>query len=212
MTPHSLIEGNPVVIINLERREDKKRYVTGEMERMGIKDYILFKAHDTKPGKIGCAKSHLDIMRWVKEEYEKYYTTKDYSFTIFEDDVKFLQPWSVINKAIDELPDDWDALFLGASPQQPQQRYSEHLFRLVNGKTTHAIIWNNKNGVIEYILDRYPSYSHLAIDRFFAEIIQPIFQIYIPFPLSCTQLQFQSDTCKRCDMSTIVRNYNKYCI
>ncbi len=203
MTPHPIITNNPVVIINLERREDKRHYVTGEMERMGIKDYIIFKAHDTKPGKVGCAKSHLDIMRMNK--------IIGNIFTIFEDDVKFLQPWSVINKAIDELPDDWDALFLGASPQQPQQRFSEHLFRLVGGKTTHAIIWNNQNGVIEYILDRYPAYSHLAIDRFFAEIVQPIFRIYIPFPLSCTQTQWQSDTCKRCDMSTIVRNYNKYC-
>ena len=197
-----IIKDNPITIINLERRADKKEYVKGEMKRMGIENYEIFKAYDTKPGKIGCAKSHLEIMSQAKENI----------FTIFEDDVTFLQPWSVINKAIEELPDDWDALYLGASPQQPQQRHSDHLFRLVNGKVTHAIIWNNAHGVVEYILDKYPLFPHLSIDRFFAEIIQPIRRMYITFPLACTQkLINHSDTCPNPGLSTIVKNYNKHC-
>lgn len=201
---HPIIKNNPITIINLERRDDKREYVKGEMKRMGIDHYEIFKAHETKPGKNGCTKSHLDLMAQSKLRSD--------IFTIIEDDVTFLQPWSVINKAIEELPDDWDALYLGASPQQPQQRHSDHLFRLINGKVTHAVIWNNRHGVIDEILKLYPSYAPMSNDRFLAEIIQPIHRIFVSFPLSSTQRQFNSDTCQRADLSSIERNFNKYCL
>ncbi len=189
-----------VYCINLERRTDKLEYVKGEFARMGIKGVEYFKAFDTKPGWRGCRDSHLAIMELCKEGE---------MFCVFEDDVKFLTSNELPN-FFEELPLDWDCLFLGASPQEPFEQYSENLYKMGKAWTTHAIIWHNREGgAVEYILANKDRIS--KIDVFFVKEIYPKFNCFLTRPLVATQVQFQSDTCKRSDVSTIVTNYNKYC-
>jgi len=189
--------GMKINVINLNRRSDKWAYMRTELERMSIRA-IRFTAIDTKPGWIGCRESHLRLLEMNRNED---------TFAIYEDDVKFLNDkWDFY----DELPEDWDCLYLGASPKESQERYSEHLFRLKNAHVTHAIIWHNRpGGAIEYIL------SHKADirkwDDYLATVIQPMFNCFVTFPMVATQIQFQSDTCGRSDVSTILTNYNKHC-
>lgn len=190
-------------IINLDRRPDKWDYTVKEFKRIGVskKDLIRFSAFDTKPGWIGCRDSHLAIMELCRDNK---------MFSIFEDDVLFL--W---NKNDTPMPaifeiEDWDCVYLGASPREPQERFSENLFRLKNAYTTHAIIWNNRpNGAVEYILNHKNDIRKW--DVYLAEIIQPNFNCFITSKLIATQKQFQSDTCTRSDVSTIEKNYNQYC-
>jgi hypothetical protein len=184
--------------INLDRRPDKWAYVRHEFEVNNIR-VTRFTAFNTRPGWIGCRESHIRIMELCKDED---------MFTIYEDDVKFLDnKWTAYN----ELPEDWDCLYLGASPQEPQERYSEHLFRLKNALTTHAIIWHNRRGgATEFILKNKGKIGKW--DVFLAKIIQPTYNCFVTFPILVTQTQFSSDTCGRSDVSTIEKNYNKYCI
>jgi GR25 family glycosyltransferase involved in LPS biosynthesis len=135
----------------------------------------------------------------------------DVAFQIFEDDVLFLDDYhTLVEKALMELPPDWDALFLGASPQENQERYSPHLFRLKNAKCTQAIIWHNReNGAVDWILSHRSDIG--KIDRYYYETIFPKFNCFLIYPLLCTQTQFDSDTCGRSDVSTIQKNYNLYC-
>lgn len=186
-------------VINLDRRTDRLKHTEQEFSAEGL-DFIRFSAFDTKPGWKGCRDSHIAIMELCKNE-EK--------FAIFEDDVKFLMKLEG-TIGTEQLPTDWDCLYLGASPKEPQVRYSENLFRLKNAHVTHAIIWHNrKNGAVEYILSHRGDIR--KYDDYLATVIQPMFNCFVIYPMVATQVQFQSDTCKRSDVSTILTNYNKYC-
>ena len=187
-------------VINLNRRVERWQYVKEHLADLGIK-VIRFPAIDTKPGWVGCRESHLQILELCKDEEV---------FTIYEDDVKFVGGPDSIEPIMSQLPPDWDCLYLGASPKEPQERYSENLFRLKNAHVTHAIVWHNrKDGAVEYIL----SHKHhiRKWDDYLATVIQPMFNCFVVYPLVVTQIQFQSDTCGRSDVSTIEKNYNLYC-
>lgn len=174
-----------------------------ELEKVGI-SVTRFPAIDTKPGWKGCRDSHLQVMETCRNEV---------AFMILEDDVKFLHndPLAVIDDALWELPHEWDCLFLGASPQEPQEIYSKHLYRLKNALTTHAIIWHTRyGGAVEHILSHKDHIN--KIDIFLKDVIFPEFNCFLIRPLLVTQVQFQSDTCQRSDVSTIEANYLKYCL
>ena len=192
-------------VINLDRRPDKWKYSLSEFAKMGI-DIIRFPAFPTKPGWMGCRDSHIAVME--KGEYEN-------CISIYEDDVKFLYPPIEFNNhLLDstwELPDDWDFLSLGASPQEPMDKYSDNLVHL-NGTAwcLHAYIINNSNGLIDFVLENRANIG--KIDKWFSEnvYINPRFKCFMTYPILATQFQFDSDTCGRSDVSTIVKQYNKF--
>lgn len=187
-------------VINLDKRVERWIYVREELFSMGIKP-IRFSAIETKPGWHGCRDSHLQILQSAE---------KNSVVAIYEDDVKFLQPWSVVFKAMNQLPENWDMLYLGASPKEPQERYSENLFKLKNAHVTHAIVWNIRHkGAVEYLLTHKSDIR--KYDDYLAQAIQPNFNCFLCYPLVATQKQFQSDTCGRSDVSTIEKNFNLYC-
>lgn len=183
--------------INLDRRPERWEYVKKEFDRMYI-DVYRFSAVDIKPGWVGCRQSHLKLLSICKN---------DNKFAIYEDDVKFLGiDWSVLL----ELPEDWDCLYLGASPKEPQELYSEHLYRVKNAHVTHAIIWHNRpHGAVSYILAHAGDIQ--KYDDYLATVIQPQFNCFLTRPIMAVQVQFQSDTCKKSDVSTILTNYQRYC-
>jgi GR25 family glycosyltransferase involved in LPS biosynthesis len=186
--------------INLNRRADRWVLVREEFAKQGL-HVTRFTAIDEKPGWVGCRESHLAVMEICKDEE---------IFAVFEDDVTFIEDMSYVNEAMSQLPKNWDALFLGASPQEPQERYSDNLFKLSNAWCTHSIIWHNRpNGAVEYILKHRQEIK--KIDVFFSVAIYPNFNIFLMNPLICTQIQTQSDCCKRSDLSTIQFNYSKFC-
>ena len=189
-------------VINIARRVDRWAVVEGHLADRGI-HATRFSAIETKPGWKGCRDSHLTLLDRCKKEVV---------FMILEDDVEFLweDPLEWVEAALEELPLEWDALFLGASPQEPQERYSEHLYGLKNAFTTHAIIWHvREDGAVEYILSHRKDIG--KIDVYFRDVIFPNFNCFLTWPLLATQRQTQSDCCSRSDLSTIVKNYNRFC-
>jgi hypothetical protein len=187
-----------VFCINLDRRSDKWAYVRIEFERMDIR-VIRITGIDIKPGWVGCREGHLQIIENNRDEG---------MCMVFEDDVKFLEPWETIERALSQLPIGWDMLYLGASPKEPQKRYSQNLFRLKNAHCMHAYIINNSNGCMDYVLDHRQNIK--KIDDYFATEIQSRFDCFITYPMAVTQIQFSSDTCQRSDVSTIHKNYLKF--
>jgi len=186
-------------VINLNRRADRWIVVREHLHELGIR-VTRFPAIDN--GWRGCRDSHLAILDLCKDEDV---------FSIYEDDVEFVEDTDYVNAAIMQLPPKWDCLFLGASPQEPQERYSDNLFRIKNAKTTHAIIWHNREGgAIDYILSHKEEIN--KIDDYFCSDIFPRFNCFLINPLVATQRQTQSDCCTRSDLSTIVINYKKYCV
>jgi hypothetical protein len=145
--------------------------------------------------------SHLSIM---KEQ-------TDFPFAVFEDDCVLLQPWSFVEEAMRQLPDDWDALWLGATLQAPIARYSENLYRLTKGHALHAVIYNTKR-MVDYMVNTYNRKDFKVLDVLTAYHAQPKFNCYVTYPISATQRSCMSDINGRFldNYNLIIEAYNKY--
>jgi GR25 family glycosyltransferase involved in LPS biosynthesis len=188
-------------LINLDRRRDRLATSIVEFNKVNMK-FERIEATDTKPGWMGCLASHLEALARIQDNHRV--------AGVYEDDVRFLNlsPMDFVDSIQDELPPDWDMLYLGCSPQEPFKRYSEHLYQMGRSYTTHAIIWHNRDeGALDFILSREWGMKY---DLILSDYIHPNFNCFCTYPLICTQYQTQSDVCKRSDLSTIERNYKKY--
>lgn len=189
------------VLINRADRPDRLREARKQLTRYNIK-HEVFPAIIDKPGWKGCRDSHLAVL-------EKY--RKEPKLTIYEDDVLFLYdiglmlPW--VNR---ELPNDWAMLYLGVSPREPLQKYSDHLYKVGKSTTTHAIMWNTASPAIDYILEHKLEINKW--DGFLSDVIHKQFNCFVIYPLACTQWDDKSDTCYRTGVDTIIQNYKKYCV
>lgn len=183
--------------INLRKRQDRWIRVQQEFKKLSIKP-MRFLAIYNNVGHLGCIDSHLELLHQVKE---------DGIFMVLEDDVLALGSWEDIQRSIDQLPPDWDMLYLGATLTKPLERYSENLFRLYGGLTTHAIIYNNQNGVCDFITANHDSPQ---VDVFMMRV-QEEFNCYLAYPLLISQMPGKSDIVNRyTDYSEIRETYEKY--
>lgn len=165
--------------INLKNRKSKWIRVQPEAKKLNLEP-IRFEAILNTNGHMGCMMSHTKLLEEIKEDI----------FMIIEDDIKVLGTREDMNKAIGQLPDDWDMLYLGAALKRPAERFSDNLFRVKGAKANHAIMYNNQNGVVDYILE----HRYIPIDNFYAEKVQENFNCFITYPLICTQAPGISDT------------------
>lgn len=191
-------------VINRKDRPQRLRDTIEELRKIGLNAKRFDAIIDDKHGWKGCRDSHLAVMELCRNE--KY-------FMVLEDDVHFLhEPSEIIIKCMEQIPPDWDMLYLGCSPQRPQERYSDNLFRVNSAWCLHAVIWNNRfNGAMKYMLQHKEDIA--KIDVYLSAVIHPKFNCFVTYPLVATQrVTNQSDTCTRSDVTTIEKNYQKYCI
>jgi GR25 family glycosyltransferase involved in LPS biosynthesis len=191
----------PIYIINRADRPDR---LTDIRQQLAFQELNGHRFEAIEGGWRGCRDSHLALLEKCK---------KDVSFLILEDDSLFVEDINpYLQLALEQLPKNYDMLMLGGSPQQPQERYSDNLFKARNVKTTHSILWHTRfNGAVEWILSHKDFTTNAKWDDFLIEWIQSCFNCFMTYPLICTQRQTRSDIAKRSDVSTIVKNFNKYC-
>jgi len=73
-----------IIYINLNKREDRKISIENELDNYGFKNYERFEAIETLGmGFIGCANSHLSVLKIAKERNFK-------NILILEDDFTFI--------------------------------------------------------------------------------------------------------------------------
>jgi GR25 family glycosyltransferase involved in LPS biosynthesis len=181
--------------INLHHRTERWISVQPEFARLGIVP-DRFEATKMHQGYIGCMMSHLAVLERAKKD-------NCGCFMVAEDDIRVVgdDPQGVLQKAMAQLPSDWDMLYLGANPQEPIKRYSENLFMLKNGWTTHAMVFNNsdkKNSVVDFILQNQQSvWEHERIDVYYADVIQQMFKVFVVNPLVASQSNAYSDITRK---------------
>jgi hypothetical protein len=166
-------------VINLDSRPDrmesfKKNQFPFEVER--------FPGVVASCGEDGCTYSHLAILKQQKE----------FPFVVFEDDCEMLQPWSLVEKAMEQLPENWDGLWIGTNPRRTLHRYSENLFHLRRSYTSHGIIYGSKR-MVDYILKNHNTPSGKNLDIFYCHVLQNMFKCFVVYPLAATQLSDYSD-------------------
>jgi hypothetical protein len=178
--------------INLPERPEKWREFRSQklpfkVERLdGIKK---------TPGWEGCRDAHLEALKKVNG-----------MTVIFEDDCLFLHPWGMVMKIMEQLPKNWDCLYLGATLNEPLERYSKNLYRLKKGWCSHAIIYKDAT-VPQFVLAN----EMRKIDVFYANVVQEKFNCFLTFPLVATQRPGYSDIVNhRTEYEVITDRYKKY--
>lgn len=183
--------------INLKERADRWAQVQSDLAKLQI-PVERFEAVWEVIGHQGCIKSHIQLIKQARHEEV---------FMILEDDIKIIGEIEDLSYALNQLPKDWDMLYMGATLMRNLERYSENLFRLKSGMTTHAIIYNNQNRVCEYIIENM---NGPHVDVFMMQV-QKLFNCYITYPMIMTQFPGDSDTTGDwTDYEEIERTYNKY--
>lgn len=95
-----------------------------------------------------------------------------------------------LEQALNELPDDWDIVYLGANlicwnnGEPAPERYSEHLFRVRAAWTTHAVAYNRK--CIFEILAKQPAWSEQMYDQYLSNRLSE-FNAYCVAPMVAYQ-------------------------
>jgi glycosyl transferase, family 25 len=154
------------VCINLDRRPERWQRMQRAFAAQGIESVQRFSAVDGKdvvlpsnwihtPGAYGCLDSHVRVVREARDAGVS-------SVLIFEDDAVFDPQFKEKFAAfVQELPSDWDMLFLGALHKDEPVRVSEHISRITKANSTFAYAIRNTvfdafielNSRAEHVLD-----------------------------------------------------------
>jgi hypothetical protein len=174
--------------INLDKRTDRKDQCETELKRVGI-IAERFRAYEGD-------NKHL---AFNKSQWNSLNECKDYkSVLILEDDVVFTN-LDHLPQALSELPLGWDVLYFGANINgTPLERYSQHLFKIRNSFTTHAVAYSGK--MAKWIVENFPFHTDdyekegLTIyDEWLRVNVQEQFKCFLIYPMVAEQRRSYSD-------------------
>ena len=210
MTNNPLEFFKKIYCINLDERHDRWRYCVNEFHSLGVDNFERFSAlraerlPDGSPGnnKAGHTRTYCAVIDKAIDDGAE-------TCIIFEDDFRFLVKGdnlsNELNCSISQLPEDWDALYFGATlcpdyVAEPIEKYSTCLFKLNSAYATHATAFSRKgllalrncfsssqDWYLEYLKKSSPA------DIFLARDFLPKHNAYITSTLLCDQLPGTSD-------------------
>lgn len=177
--------------LNLDRNKQRWIDTQAQLLSVGINNCERIECIESKENRyISFNQSHYDTVK-------KGYDTKR-PFAIFEDDIIFDHYWKHIAEASRELPEKWDALYLGANIMGDwvmPARISAHLCRLHNSWMTHAIVYSQKGA--KYVLDNFRrdeiSAENPAYDEWLRVRLMPLGNVYLLTPMIVYQKPGYSD-------------------
>jgi hypothetical protein len=177
--------------INLKKRPERWSLFSQQNIPFAVN---RFEAIEMKQGNIGCTLSHIEVMKKCKpDEY----------LLIFEDDAEILGSWELFFNALDQLPENFDVLYLGANVWTAEElrlnekwevkQYSENLHTLMGGWCLHAYFVGYEfcQRIINTPIEQIHQYRNL--DTYFARRIQPQGNCYMIEPMMAVQRMNYSD-------------------
>lgn len=191
-----------IYCVNLEERQDRWEKCLEYFRKYNI-PFERFNAikpnqfqTNQENGRYGCISSFCSIVRdAIDKDYENILVLEDdFEFTI-EPEELYLE----INKSVNELPEDWDCLYLGGNIMsdftfRPIEKYSDNLLKLKSAYSTHAMAFSNM-GLIN-LISYFSDYNNIegemfreygALDIFFARDYLKDHQSFIPTKMLCVQ-------------------------
>ena len=199
-----------IFCINLDKRPDRWVHAQQEFQKIGILDKVKrFPAIERKDGRLGCIKSHLEIIKYAQKNNLK-------NVLIFEDDVVFLDKDvnGIMGNVISQLPENWEMLYLGANLHTPLTNYSDNLVVLKNGFSTHAVSYNHT--IFDFFVKKYNKLTAVTLqsdilDVWIASNIQTRGKSFLVKPLLATQMNDYSDIVNgNVNYSFIEERYKKF--
>lgn len=104
-----------------------------------------------------------------------------------------------LEKALSELPVDWDIVYLGANLvccPSPPERVSDHLFRVKGAWTTHCIGYNRR--VVPFLVENQPGISEEMFDCWMSKRLSEL-NAYVVAPMVAYQRPHHSGIWGRYD-------------
>ena len=173
--------------INLDSRPDRWEESKIEFSKMGVLDRIIRVPGVLHSKPFYCC--HLSHAKCLEISLEK---VAD-KILIFEDDVEFFpEAYENLTQAVIELPLDWDMFYLGANLDKYEAyQESEHIIRLTGAFSTHAYAVKNTlfNELLKINLDPEVGNNDVC----FANIVHPIYNCFMTWPLVAGQRKNYSD-------------------
>lgn len=161
--------------------------VCQEFERVGLTDVWRFRPYEIDNDKI--LGPHQSFNASVRQMFIDFLATDSRSMLSMEGDVVF-RDLSHLDVALNELPENWDIVYLGANLLNGQpERYSAHLCRVFSAWTTHAIGYNRK--VVQFILDNQPGISEEMVDCWMSKQLDKL-NAFVVAPMVAYQKPHQS--------------------
>lgn len=200
-----------VYVINLTKRLDRFNDVTAEMWNNNIK-FERFEAidgdllegeYELKKGVVGCKMSHNNVFYdVVKNKYKK--------VAIFEDDVVLHDDFNdLFLECYNELPRNWDFVYLGGNNYMPTIKVSEHIEKTTCTYALHGYLIKYETAVkfVEAIENgEFKSRIDAEIDRF---LHRNNMNVYIFNPKIAFQRAGYSDNLKKMvNYDNILNNKN----
>lgn len=142
-SPNPFDNVDVIYYINLDHREDRKKEILGEFDRMGIQADKIVKISaikDAEYGDLGCSKSHVKtIKQFIKSGKS--------NCIVFEDDFEFSQEKDVVYELMNALFDkkvDYDVCMLSANTIEKKDSEYTFLKRVMNSQTASGYMVNKK--------------------------------------------------------------------
>jgi GR25 family glycosyltransferase involved in LPS biosynthesis len=179
-----------IYCLNQDSRPDRWEQAKSEFERVGVKVDRFATIPADQPNKSFCLSQYAMLKTFLQ--------TDGRTLLTFEDDVLF-KDMPHLQASMEELPIDWDIIYLGANitdmvfgiKENPPVRYSDHLFRVCKAWTTHAIGYTR--AMVERIVAEYPVHTFEMYDNWLNSEILPTFNAYLVNPMVCWQRPGKSD-------------------
>jgi hypothetical protein len=179
-----------IVVIGLRARQDRWKRCKDILEGAGVERVTHYQTEqDFSDSHKGYMKDFLTMLRY------KGYT----DLMFFEDDFELTPEWEeVFTKAYNDLPDNWDMLYLGANFTSKLQIITPNLARVTGAWLMHATLLRKK--FIDYILRAYSPITVKIIDEWYRRIATQR-EFYVTMPMISYQ---------RPDFSDMVGQYVNY--
>lgn len=180
-----------ILCINLASRTDRWQETITECARLGFQPERI---EACTPEKAIENSPFVAFNTSQKKALEK---LKSFPSMILEDDCIFVDAYK-LERAIWELPEDWEILYGGANiigidtiPFRPPVRYSPHLFTLLDAWQTHCMIYSK--GGRDRILETFKVNCGYNYDEFLRQEIMPAGKCFICAPQVAYQRKSFSD-------------------
>ena len=133
-----------IVYINLDKREDRKKEIMNEFNRLEIPadKIIRFSAISHNKGEIGCSMSHIEVIKMAKKNNWNNILILEDDFN-FINDVEFID--RIFNYFFDTYPNNsWDVINLNRGYfQKFQDSGNKYFFKVIDVSTTSGYMVNN---------------------------------------------------------------------
>jgi hypothetical protein len=189
-----------IVVIGLEAREDRWHRCQDILQEFGVGQVTHYttKQNFNDP--------HRNYMKDFLQMLRVRGIGKHLVF--FEDDFEFTDGWEdILKKAWDDLPEDYDMLYLGCNLTRPPLKITDNLMRVRGAWLMHATILSRK--FIEYILKYYDRNRIWIIDEWYRQIA-PEKNFYCTYPMISYQRKDFSDMLGEYVDYKTIQERNKY--